>query len=91
MVGGDVWFDSPVDIQPGDRVQVESGDIVKTHVVMDLVITVVDPGNDTVSGIAAPETWVDVGVHDNDVRRHVEVDAGLHTEPSFLRGLAKDI
>ncbi len=71
---GEFHFDSPVDIQPGDWVQVESGDIVKTHVVRDLVITAVDPGSNKVSGTAAPETSVHVSVHDVHVWRDVEVD-----------------
>ncbi len=87
---GDFWFDSPVDIRPGDLLQVECGGIVKAHVVMDLVITDVDPENDTVSGTAAPETWVDVGVHDTDVRRHIEVDEHGHWIADFSETVGPD-
>ncbi len=71
---GDFWFDSPETIQPGDLLQVQCGEIVKTHVVRDLAVTAVDPGSNTVSGTAATGTWVYVGVHDTDINRHVQAD-----------------
>ncbi len=71
---GNFWLDSPGDIQPGDLWQVECGDILKTHVVTELTVTVVDPDNDTVSGTAAPESWVSVHVFGADVHRHVKAD-----------------
>ncbi len=87
---GDFWFDSPEAIQPGDWVHVECGDILKTHIVMDLAITIVDPENDTVGGTAAPETWVDVGVHDSHVRRHVQANEHGDWIADFSESVGED-
>ncbi len=71
---GNFWLDSLGDIQSGELWQVECGDILKTHVVTELTVTVVNPDNDTVSGTAVPESWVSVHVYGANVHRHVEAD-----------------
>ncbi len=68
-----VW-EELYDIQSGELITVASGDIVKEHIVTELVITYVDPEADTVSGAADPHTWVDVHVHWEHVGRYVQAD-----------------
>ena len=87
---GDFWLDSPGEIQPGDLVQVECGEILKTHVVTELTVTAVDPDSDTVSGTAAPETWVSVGMHDVHLSRHVQADKNGDWVADFSEAVGPD-
>jgi hypothetical protein len=65
---GDFWaWDTGFDFQAGQTVTVAhdpggDAEIVKTHVVTELRDVVADPETDTVSGKAAPHSWVWVGV-----------------------------
>jgi hypothetical protein len=57
-------YDVPFDIEAGHVVTVSQGATVKTHVVIDLTVTLIDPVADTVSGIGAPKTETVVQVWD---------------------------
>ncbi len=61
-------------IVPGDTVTVTQATMSKSHVVTSLAIIAIDPDADTVSGAAAPESELDIWVHDVDnVWRHETV------------------
>jgi hypothetical protein len=61
-------FDLPFDIQAGQVVTVSQGDYaVKTHDVIDLTITEVDPVADAVSGVGAADTLTYVNVSGGQV------------------------
>jgi Concanavalin A-like lectin/glucanases superfamily len=56
--------DIPFDIAAGQLVTVSQGATVKTHVVIDLRVTLVDPVADTVSGTGAPNTETTITIWD---------------------------
>ena len=58
-------FGIPFDIRAGDLVTVSQGATVKTHVVIDLRVTLIDPVADTVSGIGKPDTETVVNMWDD--------------------------
>ena len=58
-------FDIPFDIEAGHIVTVSQGATVKTHVVIDLTVTQMDPVADTVSGIGKPDTETVVNMWDD--------------------------
>ncbi|MBI3738362.1 MAG: PhnD/SsuA/transferrin family substrate-binding protein, partial [Chloroflexi bacterium] len=64
------------DIQPGDTVRLSNGTITKTTVVTNLAFTAFDVDADTVRGIAAPGSRVDIwACRENDCfNRHVNAD-----------------
>ncbi len=47
-------YDMPFNIQAGHIVTVTQGSTVKTHEVIDLTVTSMDPDTDVVSGVGAP-------------------------------------
>jgi photosystem II stability/assembly factor-like uncharacterized protein len=57
-------FEIPFDIKAGHVVTVSQGATVKTHVVIDLMVTLMDPVADTVSGIGKPNTETVVHIPD---------------------------
>jgi hypothetical protein len=64
----------PYKIQSGDLVSISDGSIIKTLTVSSLAFTKMSFTHDTVSGIANPNTRVDVWACDNDqcANRHAE-------------------
>jgi hypothetical protein len=61
-------FEPDVDLQAGQTVTVAfdlggPDELVRTHVVTDLREVYGDAGTDTVSGLAAPDSWVEVYLH----------------------------
>jgi len=61
-------YDMPFDIEAGHVVTVSQGATVKTHVVIDLTVTLMDPVRDTVSGVGAPNTETVVVVWDGQLQ-----------------------
>jgi len=79
-----VYFDllSQFDIQPGFEVSLSNGSIVKTTTVTDLAFTDIDLALDLVTGIAAPDSRVDIWACDNItcINRHINANgAGIWT------------
>ena len=79
-----VYFDlwNVFDIQPGFEVSLSNGSIVKTTTVTDLAFTDIDLALNLVTGIAAPDSRVDVWACDNItcINRHINAnDAGIWT------------
>ena len=71
----EIGFDpASLDLQPGHTVTVTDGLVTKSHTITDLTVTGADELADTVSGIAAPLSDVDVWVHETDAWRHVVAD-----------------
>jgi len=48
-------------LEPGMTVTMSDGDMTKTHVVTNLMVTAVDPNMDTVSGTAEPGAQIEIG------------------------------
>ena len=61
-------FDMPFDIAAGQTVTVSQDGTVKTHVVIDLRVTLMDPASDTISGVGAPDTATVVTVWDEQLQ-----------------------
>jgi hypothetical protein len=82
-------LDIPFDIKPGHVLTVSQGAIVKTQVVVDLSVTSIDPVNDTVSGVGAPEretlVWVSSG-QEGSGRTVVSDNAGAWTADFSVPG-----
>lgn len=53
-------------LKNGDVLEVTDGSVVKTHTLLELSLTALDQVADTVSGVAAPESWVNVWACDQD-------------------------
>jgi uncharacterized protein YgfB (UPF0149 family) len=62
-------------VSPGDVVTVTDGLTVKSHVVVDVKATVADVDTDRVSGMAAPNSVVQVYIADANTQRQVMADA----------------
>lgn len=58
------WFDlafaGQYDLKPGDVVTVTDGTTTKVHVIASLQVTAVDPVADVISGVAAPNSYIDL-------------------------------
>ncbi len=61
-------YEMPFDIQAGHLVTVSQGATVKTHVVIDLTVTQMDPVADTVSGMGKPDTDTVVNVWNDSLQ-----------------------
>ena len=51
---------APFDIQPGFIVTISDGDFIKTHTVTDLAFSAIDVDENTVTGLAAPNSRVNI-------------------------------
>ena len=71
---GDGWDRMGVDLASGMVVEVTDGETTKTHTVMPLAITDVNPDTDAIFGTATPDGSIDIWIHDTDVNRTVAVD-----------------
>jgi hypothetical protein len=65
-------------IQPGDVVSLSNGSFTKTTTVTNLAFTDIDVDHDVVTGIAAPNSHVDIWACENAscINRHVDADGG---------------
>lgn len=66
-----------MDIQPGFEVTVSDGNITKTHIVTSLAFTNIDLDLDVVTGVAAPNSHVDIWACDNYgncTNRHIDAN-----------------
>ncbi len=61
-------YDIPFNIQTGHVVTVSQGTTAKTHEVIDLTVTLIDPVADTVSGVGSPNTETVVFVGDDQLQ-----------------------
>ena len=68
------WDPAALDLVAGMEIEVDDGDVVKTHTITTLAVTGVDEAADSVSGNADPGSDVDVWVHESDAWRHVVAD-----------------
>jgi len=61
---GQTWFsfdlNGQYDLKPGDVVTITDGTTTKVHTIASLQITEIDPIADVISGIAAPDSYVDL-------------------------------
>ncbi len=64
------------EVLPGFEIEMTDLSTTKTHTVVDIHITEIDLDTDTVSGIATPDRWVTVHIHETDVTRDVLTDGG---------------
>ncbi len=67
-------WDAPYDIQAGNLVRVECGEIVREHLVRAAQVVSVNRDTDTVSGTAAMGAWVNVSIYGTHISRYVEAD-----------------
>ncbi|MBS4020834.1 MAG: dockerin type I repeat-containing protein [Dethiobacter sp.] len=80
------WDFTDTNILAGHVVTVYDGITTKEHTVTPLSFTHANPENNTVSGIAAPFSWVRVGIHNNDISRYVQTDIFGNWTADFSSG-----
>jgi len=70
------WSLGPLEynIVAGDNIRLESGEMVREHEVLPLVIGPVDIEANTISGMGAPDSVVEISVFDQQVWRVAETD-----------------
>jgi phosphonate transport system substrate-binding protein len=78
-------FYDEYDLKAGDLVTVTDGNILRSHVVLELALTNVDPATDTITGTAVPGSMVVVWPHeyDQDATLEVETDQDSVWEADF--------
>ncbi len=94
--GTDDWgnfnFNSLVDVTEGSVVMVTDGILEKTTIVTALTLTDVNPETDTISGTAAPGSYVHVWVHGmNPAHRLAAVDGEGNWVADFSVAFGEDI
>ncbi len=67
-------FYDEYDLKAGDLVTVTDGNILRSHVVLELALTNVDPATDTITGTAVPGSMVVVWPHEYDQDATLEVE-----------------
>lgn len=70
----DAGFWGEFELLPGHVVTVTDGVIIKTHTVLSVQVTDIDPVAETVSGTADPFAWVQVNVWDTGSGKQVQAD-----------------